>query len=102
MTENDLLSGTLDLARLLGWRTIHVRPGRVAHGWRTTVSGDGIGWPDVFAVRGARVIAAELKTKRGRLTDEQAAWLEALETAGVETHIWRPEHYPDLIAAVLR
>ena len=82
MSESDLLTGVLDLLRLYGWRCIHVRPGRVAHGWRTAVSGDGIGWPDLFAVRGSRLIAAELKTDRGRVTTEQAAWLEALGGCG--------------------
>jgi hypothetical protein len=102
MTESDLLRGVLDLAKLLGWRTIHVRPGRTAHGWRTAVQGDGAGWPDVFAVRGDRLIGAELKSGRGQLATDQSAWLEALATAGVECHVWRPADYPDAIAAVLR
>ena len=102
MTENDLLAGVLDILRVTGWRSIHVRPGRVAHGWRTAVSGDGTGWPDVFAVRGSRAIAAELKSGLGRLTPEQVAWLAALGDAGIETHVWNPAMYPDQIAEVLR
>jgi hypothetical protein len=102
MTENDLLRGVLDLARILGWRTIHIRPARTAHGWRTAVQGDGIGWPDVVAVRGSRIVAAELKASKGRTTPEQDAWLEALAATGAETHVWKPEHYPDAIAEALR
>lgn len=102
MAEGDLLRGVLDLCRVLGWRTIHIRPARTAYGWRTPVQGDGEGWPDLFAVRGDRAIAAELKADRGRTTSEQDAWLAALEAAGVETHTWRPADYPDAIAEVLR
>lgn len=104
MSENDLLAGVLDLARVLGWRTIHVRPGRTLQGWRTSVSGDGKGWPDVFAVqpRSGRIVAAELKAELGRLTDEQGAWLSDLTACGVETFVWRPSDYPEAIAEALR
>ena len=102
MAEADLLTGVLDLARLLLWRTIHVRPARTAHGWRTAVQGDGTGWPDVVALRADRVVVAELKADRGRLTAEQTAWLAAWTVAGAEVHIWRPADYPDAIAEVLR
>lgn len=51
MTEADLLTGTLDIARVASWRIIHVRPGRTAHGWRTTVSGA----DTILARRGLRV-----------------------------------------------
>lgn len=102
MSESDLLTGVLDIARLTGWRTIHVRPGRTAHGWRTAVSGDGTGWPDIVALRGDRIIVAELKADRGRLTDEQRDWLAAWTATGADVHVWRPVDYPDTIASVLR
>lgn len=102
MTENDLLRGVLDMARLFSWRSAHFRPAKTAHGWRTPVQGDGEGWPDLFLVRGGRRIAAELKSDKGRLTDEQSAWLEALARAGVEVHLWRPVDYPERIAEVLQ
>ena len=111
MSEDDLLAGVLDLFRLYGWRTFHVRPGRVAHGWRTAVSGDGVGWPDLFAIgpkpststrsRRSRLIAAELKVGRNRPTEAQTAWLEALAAAGVDVFCWTPADYPDGIAAEL-
>ena len=101
MSENDLLRGTLDLCRGLHWRTFHVRPGRTAMSWRTAVSGDGVGWPDIFAVKASRSIAIELKVGRGRLTHAQADWLEALRAAGVECHVFTEHDYPDRIAQVL-
>lgn len=102
MTEADLLRGVLDLAAVLGWKSAHFRPSRTAYGWRTAVQGDGVGWPDVLLVRRGRIVAAELKADRGRLTDAQRAWLDDLEAAGLATFVWRPSDYPDEIAAVLR
>ena len=95
MTENTLLSAVLSLAELFGWRTLHIRPAMTEHGWRSPVQGDGKGFPDVLAIRGDRILAAELKSDQGRLTDEQRAWLDVLAQAGVETHLWRPEHWQD-------
>jgi hypothetical protein len=86
---------------LFGWRTLHVRPARTDRGWRTPLQGDGQGWPDVFAVRGTRAVAAELKSERGRLGPGQADWLAALEQAGVETYTWRPGNWPE-VEQVLR
>lgn len=102
LSEADLQRGVLDMARVLGWRSLHLRPARTAHGWATAVSGDGVGFPDLLLARGPRLVVAELKSDRGRLTDEQLAWLEALSDAGAETYIWRPGDYPDRIAEVLR
>lgn len=101
MAESDLLTGVLDIRRVPGWRTFHVRPGRTAHGWRTTVSGNGVGFPDLLAVRGDRIVVAELKIGWRALTDEQRAWLAAFATVSVEAHVWRDTDYPDTIAGAL-
>lgn len=101
MSEADLQRGISDMARVLGWRVAHFRPARTARGWRTPVSADGAGFPDLVLTRGSRVIAAELKTSTGRLSPDQTAWLDALSAAGVPALVWRPADYPDAIAAVL-
>src|SRR5438270_115695 len=68
VTEAAFTRSVLDLMRVLGWRSLHIRPARTASGsWRTPVAGDGIGFPDVLAVKGDRVLAVELKTAKGRL-----------------------------------
>lgn len=89
MTENELLAAVLDLAKVLKWRVAHFRPAKTERGWRTPVSADGAGWPDLLLVR-QRVMAVELKSDKGRVTREQADWLIYLHLAGVETHVWRP------------
>lgn len=104
MSEAQLLDATLELAALTGWRTFHARPARTLHGWRTPVQGDGAGFPDLVAVRHDRLVVAELKSARGRLTPGQSQWLEAFrQIPAAEVHIWRPEHWHDgTIEGVLR
>jgi hypothetical protein len=49
-----------------------------------------------------RLILAELKTDRGKVTPHQAEWLELLGACpGVETYLWRPADF-DTIAEVLK
>lgn len=65
--------------RLRGWRYFH------SHDSRRSVAG----FPDLICIRGARVLAVELKTAAGRVSREQREWLDAFELAGVEAHLWR-------------
>ena len=55
--------------------------------------GSNAGWPDLVLVRPGhpgRLIFAELKTERGKLTVAQELWIEALRSAGAEVYVWRP------------
>lgn len=104
--ESDFQAQVIQLARLLGWRVAWFRPvrvqrrnGTVYH--ETPVGADGKGWPDLILTRAGRLVAAELKSERGRLTAEQAAWISALRAAGVEVFLWRPSQWRE-IEEVLR
>lgn len=102
MTEADWQTQVLDLARLYGWRVAHFRPARTEHGWRTPVAADGKGWPDLVLVHPDKgVIFAELKTDRGRLSDDQKAWIDLLDAAGAAVHVWKPSDF-DQVQEVLR
>ncbi len=101
MTEAAFQLQVLQLARLCGWRVAHFRPARTAKGWRTAVSGDGKGFPDLVLVR-ERVLFLELKTDSGRLTAEQAAWQAALQAAGQLALVWRPADWPAIEAILTR
>jgi hypothetical protein len=102
MTEAELQSNVTELAKILGWRSAHFRPAMTSHGWRTAVSGDGKGFPDLVLVR-ERILFVELKGVRGTLSVEQQDWMFALGEAGVQREIWRPCHWLDgTIEAELR
>ena len=104
VTEHELQDAVIQLARLLGWRVAHFRPAMTAHGWRTPVSADGAGFPDLVCAhpKQRRLLMVELKAADGRLSVEQAEWLAALD--GIcEVYVWYPRHWTDgTIEAVLR
>ena len=104
MTEADFLRNVLELAALLGWHTLHMRPAQTAHGWRTPVQGSlGAGWPDLtlVRVRDQRLIFAELKSDKGKLSPRQIEVHDILRAAGLDVRVWRPADF-DTIAEILR
>ena len=100
MTEADLLDSVLDLAQLLKWRRVHFRPAMVAKDgkltYRTAVQGDGQGYPDLTMVhrKQKRLVYAECKSDKGRVSPEQKEWLDDLDSTGkAEVYLWRPKHW---------
>ena len=93
----------IDTAKMFGWTVAHFRP--VFDGkrkrWITGIAADGKGYPDLTLVRD-RVVFAELKSGTGRLTNEQAWWLEKLRSAGVEAYEWRDTDYEGVVAVLRR
>lgn len=98
--EKDWQRDIIQLARTLGWRVAHFRPAQTSKGWRTAVAADGAGFPDLVLVRD-RIVYAELKNERGRVTEEQAEWRAALEVAGAEFYLWRPDDLDDVMAVLM-
>lgn len=88
-TEGELQGRVEALLLGAGWLVAHVRDAR-----RQRLTG----LPDVIAVHPTRrrLLALELKTRRGRVTPEQQAWLDALAAAGVEARVVRPADWPSL------
>jgi hypothetical protein len=43
----------------------------------------------------------ELKSERGKVTAAQDAWLSALQFAGLNVFLWRPDNYVDIRARLL-
>ena len=78
----------------LGWVRDLARRRPVADRWRTyhtlRSKGSEPGFPDLILVRPPRLIFAELKSDRGRLTKAQREWRADLEACGVEVYTWRP------------
>ena len=66
--------------RLFHWRNYN-GPVFIANGRRRTNPNKGI--PDLMAVTpSGRLVAVEVKTKTGRLSDEQKVWIDALAGSG--------------------
>ena len=111
MTEKDLEYQVKDLAKIFHWKYYHT--------WRSIHSP--AGFPDCVMVRPPRLIFAELKSEKGKLSDKQKEWLEALITtqeayknklrgllpidmeipSPFEVYLWRPEDFEE-IAECLR
>jgi len=92
--EKDLATYVRDTAKLFGWRRYHT--------WLAKHSP--AGFPDEVLVRRGRLIFAELKSDKGKLSAEQEAWLEDLRRvaiARVEVYVWRPSDMAR-IAEILR
>lgn len=93
-THAAFTADVLALAKLRGWLRASFRPARTKTGWRTAVSGDGVGFPDILLLRGAVVLVAELKIPPDRLRPEQACWLSAWREAGAVVRVWVPADWP--------
>lgn len=93
MSEAQLQSAVIELARLRGWRVAHSRPAMNQRGvWSTPISGDP-GFPDLVLARHGRVIFAELKSELGRIGKAQSEWIGALKGPGNEVYVWLPRDW---------
>lgn len=107
MPEKTLQERVRQMAALFGWRYYHTH--RSQH--------SPAGFPDVVAIRGHRLLFAELKTERGRLSEPQQRWLDDLQalaevvlifqsapgSSPIEVYTWRPSDLlSGAIEAVLR
>lgn len=97
LTEADFQTRIIDRARALGWWVHHDRPARLVTGkWVTAISGDP-GFPDLVLVRDGRVIFAEVKTEKGRLSNEQREWFTKLSGLPWEGNVWNRDQSLHLV-----
>ena len=87
VTEKQLQSDIIRLAKAAGWKTYHTHDSRRSE----------FGYPDLTMVRRGRLIFAELKRELGKSTPEQSEWLEALSVVPrIEVFIWRPQDWTEI------
>ncbi len=100
-TESQFQGQVIELAHILGWTVAHFRPARTERGWRTAVAADGAGYPDLTMVR-ERLVFAELKSDRGLASEAQRDWHTKLVIANVETYLWRPADWVEIVSTLTR
>lgn len=97
-TEGEFQESIIQLAKLHGWLIAHFRPARTASGWRTPVSADGAGFPDLILTRNGKLLVVELKSKMGKLSAAQERWLEAFrQVENIGVYVWRPGDTEEII-----
>ena len=90
ISEADFQRQVLDLADLFGWTTYHTYDSRRSRQ----------GFPDLVMVKRGRLIFAEIKSEKGRLSDEQEIWqgklaeVEFYSRGNVTVRVWRPSDWP--------
>lgn len=91
VAEKDWQAQIVDYASLRGWWVYHPHDSR-----RSTA-----GWLDLTMIRPPRIVFAELKTERGRVTREQKAMIARLGLCDAEVFLWRPSDWAE-VEQVLR
>jgi len=88
MSEAQFLAQVKALAFQFGWLTHHQAPMRTPRG--NIMTGGSAGFPDLVLCHEQRgLIFAELKTDKGKASDQQLAWLRTLHPHA-ECYLWRP------------
>ena len=88
MTEADHLEQVKAVALMCGWRLYHTFDSRRS----------AAGFPDLVLVKPPRVVFAELKREKGKITVAQHMWFHDLdECPGVEVYIWRPSDWDEIV-----
>ena len=92
VTEKDLREQVRDLCKIFGWK--------MSFSWTSIHSPRGFLDLVLANPEQKRVIFAELKNEKGRLTPAQGEWLNALKACGQEVHLWRPADIEEIAATL--
>lgn len=87
LTEKEFTEQVRELARICGWKYYHT--------WSSIHSPRG--FVDVVMCRDNRLIFAELKSEKGKLTTYQQEWLDTLRLTGAEVYVWRPSDFNNIV-----
>lgn len=96
-SEKQFRARVVAYAALRGWRSY----------WTWNSQHSPAGFPDLVLVRpdpdgaGGRLIFAELKVGKNRVTQAQKTWLAELALCGQEVYLWRPDDWDDLARALI-
>jgi VRR-NUC domain len=104
ITERVFQRGVVELAKAHGWKCAHFHDSRRQvrkrdGSYETIGDKDAAGFPDLVLVREGRLIFAELKREKGRLSTRQSEWLhllgmvEGASQLAVLVCVWRPRDW---------
>ena len=96
VTEAEFQAAVIDLARLCGWKIVHFHDSRRQVGQQLIGDANAKGWPDLVLARGGALLFRELKSSKGKVTDDQVAWIQVLEGTGADACVWRPEDWDEI------
>lgn len=92
-TEKAFERAVVEYAELNGWLVYHTQDSRRSNS----------GFPDLTLVRGDRLVFAELKADRGRLSDAQVDWVHALDLVEhVQAGVFRPSMWSEIEKVLAR
>ena len=86
ITEAQFMETLIEAAGYLGFRAYHTR----------FSVGSQAGFPDLVLTGKGRVIFAELKDDRRKLTPAQQEYLDYLRAEGIDAYLWRPSDWDDI------
>lgn len=103
MTEAEFQKQVVQIAKMLDWLVMHTRPAINKSGkWSTPIQGHK-GFPDLCLAHASRgTLFAELKAEKGRVSPEQALWIDTLRASGQEVHLWRPSQLQEITERLSR
>ena len=96
-SEKEFQTAVVEYAQLNGWMLHHDLPSLTQRGtWRTAIQGDP-GFPDLAMARHGFVVLAELKSEKGRQSEAQKAWEDAIGADPADGYrLWRPSDWDEI------
>jgi hypothetical protein len=97
-SEKEFQQMIVDLATYLGYLHYHT------HDSRRSVPG----FPDLVLIRpvredrSARLLISELKVGKNTPTPAQRLWLSAFAACGIETYVWYPRDWDEIVEVLKR
>lgn len=86
LSEKDFMSMVIAFAKLHRWFQFHT------HDSRRSVAG----FPDLVLLRPPKIVVAELKVGKNRVTAEQNLWLNLFEECGIPAYVWTEKDWLEI------
>ena len=109
MKESEWQQQIIDLMHTYGWRVGHFRTVRVQRAddsvyYCTPVQADGVGFPDLIALRGRQMLVVECKVGSNKVSPAQSEWLNAFTETSLTrvSYVWYPKDFDDAVKVLAR